>query len=164
MLNLECSFYAPIGGIMKVKLLITVTAICLCVASSCCAQTANRDMTSGNGFLNRCGTPDSSVDICDMYLWGIFQGIYLHPTISHTQTGNMNPILSLPFCVKDGVHPYDLRIIVVGYIQRHPNEQKLGTDLLALWAFEEALPCHYAAPSNSGCYSSGRPVDCPAPR
>jgi hypothetical protein len=145
---------------MEVKVLIALTAICLCVASSCCAQTKSGPvfLTTADDFMSHCGplSPDLSpemktlmngarkadIPVCDMYIWGIFEGIGLYDAIAvqHSST-TIKPDDSI--CTRGAVSPDDLRNVVVRYIQSNPEivKQEMPTSTIALLAFEKAFPC-----------------------
>ena len=174
---------------MKVKVLITLAAVCFGVVSACHAQTTSEKLflTTADDFMSHCGPLDpglgpdmktlmegarkEEIRICDMYIVGIFEGIELYDviTVQHSDT-KFTPDRSI--CPTLGaVSPDEMRNVVVRYIQADPEIVKLKdpTNLIALLAFEKAFGCLKTSPSSQPrtpsspvCYSSGRVVDCPA--
>jgi hypothetical protein len=140
-------FQLELGGTMKVGMLAILAAACAFLAPACRAQPTSRDMTKGDGFLNVCGAPNSDPDVCDMYIFGIFQGIDLYRDIAVEHTGKADPTNLGTVCAKDPVSPDQLKHIVVRYIQAHPEQQETGLDTayFALLAFEHAFPCSVSA-------------------
>jgi len=132
---------------MKVGILSILAAMFAFLAPACSAQPTSRDMTKSDGFLNVCGVPNSSLDVCDMYIFGIFQGIDLYRDIAVEHAGQADPANLGSVCIKDSVSPNQLKQIVVRYIQAHPEQQATGLDtaFFALLAFEQAFPCSASA-------------------
>lgn len=149
---------------MKLKMTITIVTGCLCVALHCHAQTAAREafLTTADDFLKHCGpldpnlSPDmktimegareSDIPLCNMYVFGIFEGIELYDTIAVQHSKNpIKPDDSI--CIIGGISTDHLRQVVVRYIQADPEiaKQKDRTDTITLLALEKAFPCKAAS-------------------
>ena len=156
---------------MKFKSLLIIAAVCLCLVQLSGAQTSRAEifLTTADDFMSHCGPLDpglssdmrtltegarkETIPICDMYVFGIFEGIELYDAIAvqHSKT-MVKPDDSV--CIMGSISPDEMRKIVVRYIQDDPEivKQKMRTDAIALLAFEKAFPC-----PNSGAGTQSSP-------
>lgn len=134
---------------MKVKVLMMLAAICLCVSSASRAQTASFTHIGEKAriFDQVCSAavlpstadsmPLSDEVACGAYIEGLAEGM-----IARTQASSALSRSALEWpCFTPGITPQQLIGIVLGFLSEHPEMKDSPTGGVAAIAFMHRFPC-----------------------
>ena len=110
---------------------------CLTLASfTALAQDAPQINTSGNAFFAQCKPLNPSYSGCVFYVMGLTDGLQmLNATLEHMNTRRM-------FCLPSGAVTGEQTIdMMIGYLQRNPEQRDYPTAVILTYTFREAFPC-----------------------
>jgi hypothetical protein len=132
----------------------TVIALLLiCCSSFAWTQVTEAPLESGNAFVRRCSSTETSTEkdytaltevergyamACLFYLNGFVTGVNYGTGFAEERTKQRVPA---PFCIPKGVETGQLTKIVLKYIRNNPETAHLPTARLITNALGQAYPC-----------------------